>query len=892
MPQDRVSEFASLTPIQRLQETQRAIDPSLHQMHQQLMEMADNSSSAKEALKKLQKDLESAESRRNHLQNDIVRIQQVQQLKQQVEYCEAKILVINLRKAIKTQRTSKKKLTSGIKHLSNAEKDYATIEAKYKEAIKELSRKERKLTELKEKIRTLSLYINERTDKMEKTEDEIDTQMDQLANLERESRRQQRTIQELQASVERTREETEEVEKSRQESRQLLNNQSEIVKRLTQKLRKVHASMTQTEEQYQILEQKKNEIQVSMRRLDQVKIRRVLALEKRRPLFRGLSRAYDTIQRHLAEFKKPVFGPLITEVSVTEDHTAAFLEQHVPLAVWTFIIVQCREDHNKIKSLDLVPDLNVVNFNGRPEDFITEIQVNRDLAQKGVLGCLADQFEADPVVKAVLNEECNLAQTFVGSEHAEEFIDEIFSKNNRIQKLFTPQKSFTIKRSRYSNDTTTLVTAVDAPALLGSVSLSAEEKVELENQLQGINQSLVATAQDLSQRKEVYEDTKSDLQLQDSKKKEIQNQVKDSEKKLGSLQFQLNDVQRRLNNVVNLPDPIHSEQIIKEELKTLQDTLCSQSRNLAVKQREQGQLIQENSCSMTAFHCLKLQDSIAQRQTRQSKEKVLYHKQLVKDLEDIVNKDSENVDSLERELDSRFPQIDDWKRKLDALSDNCDDIEATMTEAKHKINVMTVNNPDALRTYEELGEKIEILKVNLEEAKAATDESNSQIEEFKGNWLSRIQEAVSQINSAFSDNIEAIGCVGVVALAGEETHGNNFKDYAIDIKVKFRHGEPLKPLDSTRQSGGERACGIALYFLSLQAVAKIPFRVMDEINKGMDEVNERRLMDLLSSNTSSGEFPQTFLFTPKTIPECRALENATTLIIQSGSFVNNQNEQG
>lgn len=39
---------------------------------------------------------------------------------------------------------------------------------------------------------------------------------------------------------------------------------------------------------------------------------------------------------------------------------------------------------------------------------------------------------------------------------------------------------------------------------------------------------------------------------------------------------------------------------------------------------------------------------------------------------------------------------------------------------------------------------------------------------------------------------------------------------SVCFRVKFRHGEPLKPLDSSRQSGGERACAIALYLLSLQ----------------------------------------------------------------------------
>ena len=80
---------------------------------------------------------------------------------------------------------------------------------------------------------------------------------------------------------------------------------------------------------------------------------------------------------------------------------------------------------------------------------------------------------------------------------------------------------------------------------------------------------------------------------------------------------------------------------------------------------------------------------------------------------------------------------------------------------------------------------------------------------------------------------ETIRCLGQVALQGEEVHGNDFQNYALEIKchfiplfqiinvvficrVRFRVSEPLKILDSIRQSGGERVVATTLYLLSLQ----------------------------------------------------------------------------
>lgn len=46
------------------------------------------------------------------------------------------------------------------------------------------------------------------------------------------------------------------------------------------------------------------------------------------------------------------------------------------------------------------------------------------------------------------------------------------------------------------------------------------------------------------------------------------------------------------------------------------------------------------------------------------------------------------------------------------------------------------------------------------------------------------------------------------------------------------------------------------FFVYAQAVGHIPFRVMDEINHGMDEENERRVMDIIASKVESSSMPQ------------------------------------
>jgi structural maintenance of chromosomes protein 5 len=70
----------------------------------------------------------------------------------------------------------------------------------------------------------------------------------------------------------------------------------------------------------------------------------------------------------------------------------------------------------------------------------------------------------------------------------------------------------------------------------------------------------------------------------------------------------------------------------------------------------------------------------------------------------------------------------------------------------------------------------------------------------------------------------------------------NDRFQGLKIIENYREGERLQVLTAQRQSGGERSVSTILYLMSLQQLSNAPFRVVDEINQGMDPKNERMVI--------------------------------------------------
>jgi chromosome segregation ATPase len=100
-----------------------------------------------------------------------------------------------------------------------------------------------------------------------------------------------------------------------------------------------------------------------------------------------------------------------------------------------------------------------------------------------------------------------------------------------------------------------------------------------------------------------------------------------------------------------------------------------------------------------------------------------------------------------------------------------------------------------------------------------------------------------------------------------------------------REGETLSVLDAHRQSGGERAVSTIFYLMALQDLAQSPFRVVDEINQGMDPRNERMVHERMVDIACQERTSQYFLVTPKLLTGLKFHPKMKVHVINSGEHI-------
>ncbi len=224
-----------------------------------------------------------------------------------------------------------------------------------------------------------------------------------------------------------------------------------------------------------------------------------------------------------------------------------------------------------------------------------------------------------------------------------------------------------------------------------------------------------------------------------------------------------------------------------------------------------------------------------------------------------------------------------------------------------KLELTRVVDAGVLDEYRQREREIGALQTQLAAHGAGHADLEAQIAALRGQWEPQLDALIGRINDAFSYNFEQINCAGEVSVHKDE----DFDKWAIEIRVKFRwvacpwlsrlfpfflfffrpsanvpsEHEQLQKLDQHRQSGGERAVSTIFYLMSLQGTAQAPFRVVDEINQGMDPRNERMMHERMVEIACHEHTSQYFLITPKLLPGLRYDENMTVLCIASGQFV-------
>ena len=199
-----------------------------------------------------------------------------------------------------------------------------------------------------------------------------------------------------------------------------------------------------------------------------------------------------------------------------------------------------------------------------------------------------------------------------------------------------------------------------------------------------------------------------------------------------------------------------------------------------------------------------------------------------KDLEDLVVElgGQKELQKVYIEARKAFPE------------DDLEFLRAKQEELKEEIEA-SVDNPEVLRRYEELKHEAEKAQSELNKVESKLENYQETYRQRIEEWKRNVQQIAEKLNISFKEFMEALQYRGEVNMIETDMIAN----YEMQLKVCFRAESNMVELSGQRHSGGERAVSTVMYLMALQEMTSAPFRVVDEINQGMDERNERLVFD-------------------------------------------------
>jgi chromosome segregation ATPase len=237
----------------------------------------------------------------------------------------------------------------------------------------------------------------------------------------------------------------------------------------------------------------------------------------------------------------------------------------------------------------------------------------------------------------------------------------------------------------------------------------------------------------------------------------------------------------------------------------------------------------------------------------------------------------------------RLDPEEQWQAELEAevpdAPDSIELLEDSVQQFETMIDGMHVN-PQEIRNYRERQVQIEKLERDAESTSADQTAALNELLKLAAEWKTEAEQQIGVASAAFAKFFADIGCKGELKLSLEPgAEPDDYSKYGVAIWVSFRASAPMQQLTDKLQSGGERSVSTMLFLLALQEITECPFRVVDEINQGMDPRNERMIFETIARCGYAENTPQYFMVTPKLLPNLPITAETTVFCVFNGLYV-------
>jgi len=449
LPQDKVVEFAAMTPIQLLRETQRAVaSQELIDMHEELKDLRRKQKDAQAKSTADQDSLTNLESRQRLQEADVERMREREQIVKHVRMLEAARPFAQYRSARAIARQSKDRRQEAQNELTNLEAEVepamraANVKEQYKRQIEKVvaERKngiikierhadviDRKFQDLHDKHNQTTNEFRTERDSGKKNRNEIARVEQLIGNLKRQMQEQPSEL-DVSAYNERIREKQRVIRSSKEQIAELQKKQGDV----TQRGRDKNARIQQAERDLKSLESQAG---------------------KQNSKLQGASadtaKLWQWVQQHQDRFEKPVFGPPIVECSVKDPNFVDQIESLFQRGHMLSFTVQTNNDFRTFS--DAGAGLNLSETNIRTMSiglapFRPPIG-EEEMKRYGFDGWALDYLNGPEPVLAMLCAEMHLHGSAVAFKDTTTQQFDMIQRSN-IQSWVTGKSSYRITRRR------------------------------------------------------------------------------------------------------------------------------------------------------------------------------------------------------------------------------------------------------------------------------------------------------------------------------------------------------------------------------------------------------------------------------------------------------------
>jgi chromosome segregation ATPase len=797
LPQDRVVEFAALSPVELLAQTQRAAAPEqMTEWHQQLKEMRKEQKTSEDAKSRLAEDLGRLENRQRMQQADVERLRERTELQERLE-------AYQKFKPFPAYSVAKQKHVEAKELKKDAERELRRLNREMAPRLAAMQSKAHY-------VETADNAVQQRHRLVKRTEDDTANKYQQLERKAAELAGIDNELQSGNTSIKQTKQRIPEINRTITSLKSAMENApepvdtaafNEQIREKTREMREIDEKINESRDQISTLNQQGKQRMTILKNAEQEMAFLQSQAGQQTDKLRKASRfghaanAWEWIQKNKDKFKGKVFGPAILECSVRDSRLAAAVEATISQSELMAFSVTCTEDfrvlNNQVYKVMKLADINIRTV---PPNALASFKPpcsKEQLNSYGLEGWIIDLLEGPDEVLAMLCDNKNIHATAYTSRDVPPNQHDNLSKSS-ISSWVTSTQSYQVTRRREYGDhaTSTRVTALrparfftDAPVDHRADEDLTRKVQEAEMEMEEIKAQITSLRDEEKPNMERHRELaalKKDLEKEKNDKQSAFAQFQGLPIKLAAAQKKLEDAQSQIRKhrdsqlkIVAKGDNIALDKgqlaiDYGNSVNTLRGLYVQLFEAEIVKIEAVSDLTQLKALHEAERHMLAEAEANVETNTRYAAECLQEGRRLMELCQRITR---DNMTDHEAQI------MEDVKEMTP------DELETNVEATKARLEMTTGGNAGIIAEYEDRGRKIERDRAKLETIEATLENLQASITEIKDQWEPKLDALVAQISEAFGENFAQIQCAGEVGVHKDD----DFEQWAIQIRVKFRY---------------------------------------------------------------------------------------------------------